>query len=202
LKNPARSAFEPLLSPYVDGELTPEERRQVEQHLAVSPESAAQVADFRAGDALMRSALEMAADDVDFKAMTNEILSRLTPEKLPLLTRIRLTLSELLTYQRGPMLAGAMGAAVAVMAVVPVVMLRSAGAPVGYANSRVEVQRVAIDSQSEVTPVVMETDEGDAVIWVVREGDQPDSGKKKKKKDAEEGEEEAVPSPPRPAGEL
>jgi anti-sigma factor RsiW len=100
LKNPARSAFEPLLSPYVDGELTPEERRQVEQHLAVSPESAAQVADFRAGDALMRSALEMAADDVDFKAMTNEILSRLTPEKLPLLTRIRLTLSELFTYQR------------------------------------------------------------------------------------------------------
>jgi anti-sigma factor RsiW len=61
MKNPAREKFLPLLSPYVDGELTPEERQQVDQHLQLNKESAAQVADFRAGDGLMRNALEMRA---------------------------------------------------------------------------------------------------------------------------------------------
>ncbi|MBL8937941.1 MAG: zf-HC2 domain-containing protein, partial [Archangium sp.] len=67
MKNPAREKFLPMLSPYVDGELTPEERQLVEQHLQNSKESAAQVADFRAGDGLMRNALDMQADDVDWK---------------------------------------------------------------------------------------------------------------------------------------
>ncbi len=202
MKNPARSTFEPLLSPYVDGELSPQERQQVEQHLAVNKESAAQVADFRAGDALMRTALDMAADEVDFKAMTNDILARLTPAKLPLLERLKLSLSEMFTYQRGPLLAGAMGAALALSVGIPFAVLRGNAAPEGYANARVEVQRVSIDSESAVKPVVMETDDGDAVIWVVSDTDKQDGGKKKKKKDGEESEEELYPEPPKPAGEL
>ena len=43
--NPARKKFEPMLSPFVDGELSPSERQQVEQHLAANKESAMQVAD-------------------------------------------------------------------------------------------------------------------------------------------------------------
>jgi anti-sigma factor RsiW len=203
VKNPARSVFEPLLSSYVDGELSSEDRQRVEQHLANNKESAAQVADFRAGDALMRTALDIAADDVDFKAMTADIMSRLTPQKAPFFERLRLTLSEMLTYQRGPLLAGAMGAAVAVAVLVPVALTRSNAAPLGYANARVEVQRVSVDEDSMVKPVVLETDDGDAVIFTVSDDDKKDGGKKKKKKkDGEEGEEEVIQEPPKPAGEL
>ena len=62
MKNPARKTFEPLLSPYVDGELSPEERQAVERHIAADKDSAAQVADFRAASGLTRLSFEMLAD--------------------------------------------------------------------------------------------------------------------------------------------
>jgi anti-sigma factor RsiW len=165
MKNPAREKFLPLLSPYVDGELSPEERRQVEQHLANSEASAREVADLRAGDALMRHALEMQADQVDWKGFTDGVMSRLTPERLPLFERLKLTFSEMLTWQRGPLLAGFAGAAAAVLIAIPVTMRLAT--PDGYGAARLEVQTVAVDTQANVKPVVMETDDGDAVIWVV-----------------------------------
>ena len=78
MKNPAREKFLPMLSPYVDGELTPEERQLVEQHLANSKESTGQVADFRAADGLMRHALEMQADTVDWKSFADDVMSKVT----------------------------------------------------------------------------------------------------------------------------
>lgn len=169
MKNPARERFLPLLSPYVDGELSVEERRQVEQHLAHNEASARQVADLRAGDALMRHAFELEGDEVDWKAFTDEVMGRLTPEKLPLIERLRLSLSEMFTYQRGPLLAGLAGAAAAVAIAIPVTMRFST--PDGYGAARVQVQTVAVDTEAKVKPVVMETAGGDAVIWVV---DAPD----------------------------
>jgi len=203
MKNPARDKFLPLLSPYVDGELSPEERQQVEQHLANNKESAAQVADFRAADALMRHALDMQGDDVDWKAFTDGVMAQLTPEKLPLLERLKLTLSELFTYQRGPMVAAMVGAAAAIAIAVPVAMKLGAGLPAGYGADRVEVQTVSIDSDSSVRPVVMETDDGDAVIWVVEAADRdsPDGGKKKKKT-GDSSEEELNQVPEKRQGDL
>jgi anti-sigma factor RsiW len=159
-KNPAFDKMLPLLSPYVDGELTPEERQMVEQHLAANKESAGQVADFRAGDALIRHALEMQGDSIDWKGFTDDVMSKVVPEKLPLFERIKLSLSEMFTYQRGPMLAGFAGAAV---------------------------------------PLVMETDTGDAIIWVV-ESNNPDGGKKKK--DGESSEETLTGDPEGNQGDL
>jgi anti-sigma factor RsiW len=178
MKNPAREKFVPMLSPYVDGELSPEERQQVEQHLANSKESAAQVADFRAGDALIRHSLDMAADDVDWKDFTNQVMARITPDKLGLFDQLKLTLSELFTYKRGTMIAAFAGAAAAALVAVPLAMKLAAGAPEGYANAKVEVQSVTVDNDARVRPVVMETDNGDAVIWLV-----PDK-KEQKKRDA------------------
>ncbi len=188
MKNPAREKFLPLLSPYVDGELTPEERQQVETHLANNKESTAQVADFRAGDGLIRHALEMAADEVDWKAFTEEVMGKVTPEKLPLFERIKLTLSEMFTYQRGPLVAGFAGAAAAVAIAVPV-SLQFAAQPDGYAAARVHVQTVSVDRDSAARPDVVETDEGDAVIWVVEVGGPLDADGGKKKKDKEDAEE-------------
>ena len=179
MKNPAREKFLPLLSPYVDGELSPEERQQVDQHLQLNKESAAQVADFRAGDGLMRNALEMQADEVDWKQFTDGVMARLTPEKLPLLERLKLTFGELFTYQRGPMMAGLVGAAAAMAIASPRTLSVAGRAPEGYGAGKVEVQTVQVDTDSAVRPVVFESDDGDAVIWVVDAPEKRDGGRKK-----------------------
>ena len=183
MKNPAREKFLPLLSPYVDGELTPEERQLVEQHLANSKESTGQVADFRAADGLMRHALEMQADTMDWKAFADDVMARVTPQKLPLLERVKISLSEMFTYQRGPLLVGFAAAALAVLVAVPVTM--KFATPDGYGANKVQVQMVSANDESTFKPVVMETDNGDAIIWVTETT--PDAGKKKK--DGEHSEE-------------
>lgn len=189
MKNPAREKFLPMLSPYVDGELTPEERQLVEHHLANSKESTAQVADFRAADGLMRHALEMRADEMDWKAFAEDVMAKVTPEKLPLLERMKISLSEMFIYQRGPLLAGFAAAALAVLIAVPVTM--KFATPDGYGGSKVEVQMVSVEDTATFRPVVMETDTGDAVIWVVESV--PDAGKKKK--DGEHNEETLTQDP-------
>ncbi len=190
MKNPAREKFLPMLSPYVDGELTPEERQLVEQHLANSKESTAQVADFRAADGLMRHALEMQADSMDWKAFADDVMAKVTPEKLPLFERLKLSLSEMFTYQRGPLMVGFAAAALAVLIAVPVTM--KFATPDGYGASKVQVQMVSVEDTSSFKPVVMETDTGDAIIWVVEST--PDGGKKKK--DGEHSEETLTQDPP------
>lgn len=196
MKNPAREKFLPMLSPYVDGELSPEDRQLLEQHLANNRESAGQVADFRAADALMRHALEMQADDVDWKGFADDVMSKVTPEKLPLFERLKLSLSEMFTWQRGPLIAGFAGAAAAVAIAVPVSM--KLATPDGYGASRVQVQTVSVEQDSQVKPVVMETESGDAIIWVVEEN--PDGGKKKK--DGESSEETLTDTPGGKQGDL
>ncbi|MER2563720.1 MAG: zf-HC2 domain-containing protein [Myxococcaceae bacterium] len=193
MKNPAREKFLPMLSPYVDGELTPEERQLVEQHLQNSKESAAQVADFRAGDGLMRNALDMQADDVDWKKFTEDVMGRVTPEKLPLFERLKLTFSEMFLYQRGPMVAGLVGAAAAVAIAIPLTMSLVGQAPEGYGAGRVEVQTVSVDTEATVKPVVYETESGDAVIWVVDAPEKKDGGRKK---GGGSDEEDVAPTPP------
>lgn len=201
MKNPARAKFVPKLSAYVDGELTPEERQEVEQHLAHNKESAGQVADLRAGAGLVRASLDLMADDVDWKAFTDEVMGKVAKEPLPLFERLKLTLSELFTYQRGPVMIGFASAAAAVLVAVPVALqLASPGVPDGYANQRVEVQTVQVEESAQVRPVVMETDDGDAVIWVVE--DKGGDGGKKKKRDGEESEEELDVEPGKTEGGL
>jgi anti-sigma factor RsiW len=178
----ARETFLPQMSAYVDGELTPEERELLEQHLGNSKESAGQVADFRAADALMRHALEMQSDGVDWKAFTDGVMAKVTPEKLPLFDRIKLSLSEMFTYQRGPLIAGFAGAAAAIAIAVPVSM--KFATPDGYGATKMQVQTVSADENQPFKPVVMETENGDAIIWVVEST--PDAGKKKKDEHSEE----------------
>lgn len=200
MKNPAREKFLPMLSPYVDGELSPQERQLVEQHLQNNKESAAQVADFRAGDALMRHALDLQADDVDWKKFTDDVMARVTPEKLPLFERLKVQFSEMFLYQRGTFIAGMVGAAVAIAVTVPVLMKLSATAPEGYAGSKVEVQTVSLDQDSEgVQPQAIQTEQGDAIIWTVdakavKKPNGPEAAKKKRNS-GEEGEEDAHSAP-------
>ena len=198
MKNPARKTFEPLLSPYVDGELSPEERQAVERHIAADKDSAAQVADFRAASGLTRLSFEMLADEQDFSDFANQVMARVTPQKLPVFERLKLSMSEMFIYQRSTLVtAGAMAFAVALMAGA-VVKLSSQDTD-GYANPRVEVQTVSVDNDAKVRPVVMETEKGDAIIWMIEDGTAT------KKSDAARREEldlEPTPDASKKAGEL
>jgi anti-sigma-K factor RskA len=202
MKNPARKTFEPLLSPYVDGELSPEERQAVERHIAADKDSAAQVADFRAASGLTRLSFEMLADEQDFSDFANQVMARVTPAKLPLLERMKLSMSEMFTYQRGTFVtAGAL--AFALLAVAGTALQMSTRDTTGYSNPAVEVQTVSVDTGSSVRPVVFETEKGDAIIWMV--DDAHAKPPEVKKTDAKHEELELEPGQegaPKKAGEL
>src|SRR5258706_3923698 len=135
--NPARKKFKPMLSAFVDGELSPEERVQVEQHIVASKESAMEVADMRAASGLMRLTFEQAAEGEDWKDFSNQVLAKLTPERAPLLQRLALSLSEMFTYQRRPFLTLAGAVALAVAVAVPV-RLRAGATHGGETQARAQ----------------------------------------------------------------
>lgn len=163
--NPACERFIPLLSPYIDGELSPTERVNVERHLSACKQCTGRSADLRAESGLMRVGLEMAVDEVDFKDFALKVMARVTPERPPLLERLRLTFSEMFLYQRTAMLSSLATAAVLMLVAVP--LLLGNRAPVGYAGERMTVQAVRTYEPAKVAPVVMETDNGSAIIWLV-----------------------------------
>jgi anti-sigma factor RsiW len=163
-QNPACPAFIPLLSPFIDGELTPADRVNVERHLAACQACTGRAADLRAESGLVRVGLEMAADDVDFKDFSLKVMARLTPYKPPLLERLRVSVSETFRYQRTAMISSMATAAALVLIAVPLLMDRT---PLGYAQEQMAVESVTTEQGAQVAPVVLTTDEGDAIIWLV-----------------------------------
>ncbi len=165
--NPACERFVPMLSPYVDGELSSAERVNVEQHLAACRDCTGRAADLRAESGLLRVGLDMALDDVDFKDFTQRVMARVTPDKPPFLERLKLAVSEMFLYQRTAMISSLATAAVLVLVGMPLLM--SDRAPVGYAAERMTVKSIQPYRNAEVAPVVMETDNGGTIIWLVDE---------------------------------
>ena len=161
-----------------------------------------QVADFRAASGLMRLTLEQQADQEDWKDFSNQVLAKLTPERAPLIERIKLTVNEMFTYQRRMFVTGLAAAACATLIAVPLAV-KLASSQAGYGNERIEVTTVRVEQGSRFAPVVMETESGDAIIWMV---DSPEKKKDEKKKTGEESEETGSdPEPtltPKKAGEL
>lgn len=171
--NPACERFVPMLSPYVDGELTPAERVNVERHLGACRDCTGRAADLRAESGLLRVGLDMAVDDVDFKDFAQKVMARVTPEKPPLLERLKLALSEMFLYQRTAMVSSLATAAVLVLVGLP--LLLSDRAPVGYGAERMTVKSIQPYQNARVAPVVMETDNGGTIIWLVDEETQDGS---------------------------
>jgi anti-sigma factor RsiW len=209
--NPACERFVPLLSPYIDGELAPGERVNVERHLAACRDCTGRAADLRAESGLLRVGLDMAVDDVDFKDFAQKVMARVTPEKPPLLDRLKLALSEMFLYQRTAMISSLATAAVVVLVALPLVLRDNA--PEGYAAERMTVKSIQSYQGARVAPVVMETEGGGSIIWMVDEQEQDDvkgaSEPQKKPEEARPGEPGAVspdgqggqPAPkPRPTG--
>ncbi len=164
--NPACERFIPQLSPYIDGEVSPADRVNVERHLAACRDCASRAADLRAESALLRVGLEMAVDEVDFKDFTQRVMARVTPERPPLLERLRISLSEMFLYHRTAMLSSMATAAVLVLVAVPLVMRQQPSA-VGYGADRMRVRAISASSDERVAPVVLESDDGSTIIWEV-----------------------------------
>lgn len=170
--NPACERFVPLLSPYIDGEVSPADRVNVERHLAACRDCASRAADLRAESALLRVGLEMAVDEVDFKDFTQRVMARVTPERPPLLERLRISLSELFLYHRTAMVSSLATAAVLALVVVPLVMNQD-DVPMGYGADRMRVRAVRASEGAKVAPVVLESDDGNTIIWVVDQDSPP-----------------------------
>jgi anti-sigma factor RsiW len=164
--NPACERFIPQLSPYVDGELSPAERIHVERHLAACRDCTGRAADLRAESALLRVGLEMAVDEVDFKDFTQKVLARVTPERPPLLERVRISLSELFLYHRTAMVSSFVTAVLVALVAVPMLLSRD-DVPMGYGGERMRVRAVRASEGAKVAPVVLESEDGNTIIWVV-----------------------------------
>jgi anti-sigma factor RsiW len=164
--NPACERFIPQLSPYVDGELSPAERVHVERHLAACRDCTGRAADLRAESALLRVGLEMAVDEVDFKDFTQKVLARVTPERPPLLERVRISLSELFLYHRTAMVSSFVTAVLVALVAVPMLLSRN-DVPMGYGGERMRVRAVRASEGAKVAPVVLESEDGNTIIWVV-----------------------------------
>lgn len=164
--NPACKSFIPLLSPYVDGELSPAERVNVERHLSACRDCTSRAADLRAESALLRVGLEMAVDEVDFKDFTQRVMARVTPERPPLLERLRISLSELFLYHRTAMVSSLATALVLALVAVPLLARRDE-VPLGYGGDRMRVRAVRASEGAKVAPVVLESEDGNTIIWVV-----------------------------------
>lgn len=164
--NPACERFVPLLSPYIDGELSPAERVNVERHLSACRDCTGRAADLRAESALLRVGLEMAVDEVDFKDFSQRVMARVTPERPPLLERLRISFSELFLYHRTALVSSLATAAVLALVAVPLLMKQNE-APPGYGADRMRVRAVRASAGAKVAPVVLESDDGNTIIWVV-----------------------------------
>jgi hypothetical protein len=167
--NPACKTFVPMLSPFIDGELSPSERVTVERHLTACKECTMRAADLRAESGLVRVGMEMLADEVDFKDFSQKVMARITPERPPLGERISLFFSELFTYQRKLMFTSLATAAAVLLVATPIIL--RGGPQAGYASERMMVDAVKIDDGATVAPVVMETKGGDTIIWMVEKAD-------------------------------
>ncbi len=186
--NPACERFIPQLSPYVDGELSPAERVHVERHLAACRDCTGRAADLRAESALLRVGLEMAVDEVDFKDFTQKVLARVTPERPPLLERVRISLSELFLYHRTAMVSSFVTAVLVALVAVPMLLSRN-DVPMGYGGERMRVRAVRASEGAKVAPVVLESEDGNTIIWVVDQDAQDEREPGKTQADPHEADE-------------
>ena len=146
-----------LLSAYLDGELTAAERETVERALAADPRLREVERSMRGVGPAMRAASEAEVAKADFSGLADRVLARV-PRRPGVLDRLRAVWSR-------PWLP--IGGLVAVAAGAFFVLKQPAPAVGG-----VDVQSASVvESQPELRPVVLKTETGDAIIWLVEKPD-------------------------------
>lgn len=147
-----------LLSAYVDGELTAAERETVERALAADPRVREIERSMRGLGSAVRTLSEAEVAKADFAGLTDRVMARVS-RRPGVLVRFR-------DAWRRPWLP--VGGLVAVAAAAFFVLRPMAPPP---AVDGVVVQSATADSQPELRPVVLKTESGDAIIWLVEKPD-------------------------------
>jgi len=144
-----------LLSAYLDGELAPAEREAVERALASDARLRQALDSLRTVTVAVRRTVQVEADRADFSGLADRVLARV-PRSPSFLERLR---------SRWVPVGGLLVAAAAAA----VFLLRPA--EVAPVPQGVVVQSATAEGPAEVQPVVMKTETGDAIIWLVEHPD-------------------------------
>jgi anti-sigma factor RsiW len=150
-----------MLSAYLDGELTPAEREAVEQAAAADPKLHQSAEALQTVSWAVRRTVEVEAEGADFKGLADRILAQL-PSDPSLLERLQ-------SAWKRPWIPVGMGA-LAAAAAVALLIVRTQPIPVPV-PAGVVVRSASADSQAQLEPVVMKTESGDAIIWLVEHPD-------------------------------
>ena len=155
-----------LLSPYFDDALEGADRALVDSHLAGCKDCAARLLDLSAGRGVLQAYFEKQSEGVDFAALTRNVMSQIKREPLPLAQQAKLWWAETMAYHSQAIYSG-FGAAAAA-ALVAGMWFGGARGPVAPMNGMGEVAVNSLQvTDARYEPVVMHTDEGDAVIVMV-----------------------------------
>jgi anti-sigma factor RsiW len=162
------------LSAHLDGELSPQARVTLEAHLKSCPGCAAKLAELSAVGAVLRRRFEAQAEARDFSGFSAAVLARLQPYRPSLGERLSVGWEEWKRHRAGNLFGGLALAAAALLAVFALPQLRSPVLPpVGEGHQHPTLQAVSTDEQSHIAPVVLKTEGGDAIIWLVDHPDRP-----------------------------
>lgn len=159
------------MSAHLDGELAAPARVALEAHLASCPACAAKLEELRAVGEVMRRRFEAQAEATDFSGFAAAVLSRLQPYRPSLAERLSVGWEEWRTHQSGSLLGGLAVAAALLLALFALPQLRGGPVPGADSNLHPTLEAVSTDEQSHIAPVVLKTEGGDAIIWLV---DHPD----------------------------
>ncbi len=179
-----------LLSAYLDGELTAAERETVERALAADPRMREIERSMRSLASAVRALSAAEVARADFSGVPDRVLGQVS-RRPGLLDRLR-------EVWRRPWLP--VGGLVAVAAAAFFAFRPVAPAP-GAAG--VVVQSATADTPSQVQPVVLKTESGDAIIWLVEHPDASGNHRPTVLPPDKPGVQAPVPNQQRPrAGEL
>ena len=159
------------MSAHLDGELAAPARVALEAHLASCPACAAKLEELRAVGDIVRRRFEAQAEATDFSGFAAAVLSRLQPYRPSLAERLSVGWEEWRTHQSGSLFGGLVVAAALVVALFALPPLRGGPVPAVDTNLHPTLEAVSTDEQSHIAPVVLKTEGGDAIIWLV---DHPD----------------------------
>jgi anti-sigma factor RsiW len=148
-----------LLSAYVDGELTAAERETVERALAADPRLREVERSMRGLGSAMRAVSEAEVAKADFAGLADRVMARV-PRRPGVLDRLRAVWSRP-WLPIGGLVAVAAAAFFSLRPVAPAASIEG-----------VDVKSASADnSQPELRPVVLKTETGDAIIWLVEKPD-------------------------------
>jgi len=159
------------LSAHLDGELSPQARVSLEAHLQSCPGCAAKLAELSAVGEVLRRRFEAQAEARDFSGFSAAVLARLHPYRPSLGERLSVGWEEWKRHRAGSLWGGLAVAAAALLAVFALPRLESPPALEGALHP--SLQAVSTDEQSHIAPVVLKTEGGDAIIWLVDHPDRP-----------------------------